>query len=279
MEFEWLFNPVIEIISKILSNFLADILDSGIVLIVNFIKTPTDINAYLPVGTYISYIQIVAGALLALRVAWEVLGQLSGNIPEAENRSIGRIFLQVLWAGVLIFFLPILVTDILVRINNYTMDLISSITGSSIDVGALKSILITTTSMFGLVLALIWGVGFLLLAVAGAIRYIELIIAILLAPLAALSVVRGNNALTTWTADTVAIVFTQSIHVLLLQFLIIIITNTSGIMMYFLSFAVMSIILRGPQVLRKYIYSTGTGGKVLPVVGGIGRMATVIIRK
>jgi len=159
------------------------------------------------------------------------------------------------------------------------MDLISSITGSSIDVGALKSILITTTSMFGLVLALIWGVGFLLLAVAGAIRYIELIIAILLAPLAALSVVRGNNALTTWTADTVAIVFTQSIHVLLLQFLIIIITNTSGIMMYFLSFAVMSIILRGPQVLRKYIYSTGTGGKVLPVVGGIGRMATVIIRK
>jgi len=279
MEFEWLFNPVIEIISKILSNFLADILDSGIVLIVNFIKTPTDINAYLPVGTYISYIQIVAGALLALRVAWEVFGQLSGNIPEAENRSIGRIFLQVLWAGVLIFFLPILVTDILVRINNYTMDLISSITGSSIDVGALKSILITTTSMFGLVLALIWGVGFLLLAVAGAIRYIELIIAILLAPLAALSVVRGNNALTTWTADTVAIVFTQSIHVLLLQFLIIIITNTSGIMMYFLSFAVMSIILRGPQVLRKYIYSTGTGGKVLPVVGGIGRMATVIIRK
>ena len=279
MEFEWLFNPVIEIISKILSNFLADILDSGIVLIVNFIKTPTDINAYLPVGTYISYIQIVAGALLALRVAWEVFGQLSGNIPEAENRSIGRIFLQVLWAGVLIFFLPILVTDILVRINNYTMDLISSITGSSIDVGALKSILITTTSMFGLVLALIWGVGFLLLAVAGAIRYIELIIAILLAPLAALSVVRGNNALTTWTADTVAIVFTQSIHVLLLQFLIIIITNTSGIMMYFLSFAVMSIILRGPQVLRKYIYSTGTGGKVLPVVGGVGRMATVIIRK
>ena len=279
MEFEWLFNPVIEIISKILSNFLADILDSGIVLIVNFIKTPTDINAYLPVGTYISYIQIVAGALLALRIAWEVFGQLSGNIPEAENRSIGRIFLQVLWAGVLIFFLPILVTDILVRINNYTMDLISSITGSSIDVGALKSILITTTSMFGLVLALIWGVGFLLLAVAGAIRYIELIIAILLAPLAALSVVRGNNALTTWTADTVAIVFTQSIHVLLLQFLIIIITNTSGIMMYFLSFAVMSIILRGPQVLRKYIYSTGTGGKVLPVVGGIGRMATVIIRK
>jgi len=279
MEFEWLFNPVIEIISKILSNFLADILDSGIVLIVNFIKTPTDINTYLPVGTYISYIQIVAGALLALRVAWEVFGQLSGNIPEAENRSIGRIFLQVLWAGVLIFFLPILVTDILVRINNYTMDLISSITGSSIDVGALKSILITTTSMFGLVLALIWGVGFLLLAVAGAIRYIELIIAILLAPLAALSVVRGNNALTTWTADTVAIVFTQSIHVLLLQFLIIIITNTAGIMMYFLSFAVMSIILRGPQVLRKYIYSTGTGGKVLPVVGGIGRMATVIIRK
>jgi len=85
VEFEWLFNPVIEIISKILSNFLADILDSGIVLIVNFIKTPTDINAYLPVGTYISYIQIVAGALLALRVAWEVFGQLSGNIPEAEN--------------------------------------------------------------------------------------------------------------------------------------------------------------------------------------------------
>jgi len=49
--------------------------------------------------------------------------------------------------------------------------------------------------------------------------------------------------------------------------------------MFPLSFGVMAVVLKGPQVLRKYIYSSGTGGKVMPVVGGIGRMAFSVVKK
>jgi len=278
MEFEWLFSPVIEIIQKILSDLIIEIIEGAFSLIIWFIKTPTDINAYLPVQQLLGYIQVLAGALLVLKVVWEVFGQITGNISNVSNRSVGRLVLQTMWAASLIFLLPIIVTDILIEINNYLMELITSIGGGAIDIDLLRSTFITSSN-FVLILALIWAVAFFLLSIAGAIRYVELIIAILLAPTAALSVVRGSGALITWASDTIAIVFTQTIHVLLLQLLALIITNTPGIMMFPLSFGVMAVVLKGPQVLRKYIYSSGTGSKVMPVVGGMGRMAVSVVRK
>ncbi len=278
MEFEWLFTPVLEIIQKFLSDLVVEILEGALNLIIQFIKTPSDINAYLPVGNFLGYIQVLAGALLVLKVAWEVFGQITGNIPNVSGRSIGRLVLQTLWAASLIFLLPAMVTDILIRINNYLMELVISIGGASMDIDIIRSTFITTSS-FIILLSLAWAVAFLLLAIAGAIRYVELIIAILLAPIAALSVVRGNGTLITWASDTTAIVFTQTIHVLLLQLLALIVTKTSGVMMFFLSFGVMAVVLKGPQILRKYIYSSGTASKVMPVVGGMGRMAFSVVKK
>ena len=278
MEFEWLFTPVLEIIQKFLSDLIIEILEYAFNLIVQFIKTPSDINAYLPVGNFLGYIQVLAGALLVLKVVWEVFGQITGNIPNVSGRSVGRLVLQTMWAASLIFLLPIVVIDILIKINNYLMELVISITNVSMDISLIRSTFVTSSN-FVLLLALAWAIAFFLLAIAGAIRYVELIIAILLAPTAALSVVRGNGALITWASDTVAIVFTQTIHVLLLQLLALIITNTPGIMMFPLSFGVMAVVLKGPQVLRKYIYSSGTASKVMPVVGGIGRMAFSVVKR
>lgn len=278
MEFEWLFTPVLEIIQKFLSDLIIEILEGAFNLIVQFIKTPSDINAYLPVENFLGYIQVLAGALLVLKVVWEVFGQITGNISNVSSRSVGRLVLQTMWAASLIFLLPIVVIDILIKINNYLMELVVSITNVSMDIALLRSTF-ATSSNFVLLLALAWAIAFFLLAIAGAIRYVELIIAILLAPTAALSVVRGNGALITWASDTVAIVFTQTIHVLLLQLLALIITNTPGIMMFPLSFGVMAVVLKGPQVLRKYIYSSGTAIKVMPVVGGIGRMAFSVVKR
>ena len=278
MEFEWLFTPVLEIIQKFLSDLIIEILEHAFNLIVQFIKTPSDINAYLPVGNFLGYIQVLAGALLVLKIVWEVFGQITGNIANVSGRSVGRLVLQTMWAASLIFLLPVAVIDILIKINNYLMELVISITNVSMDISLIRSTFVTSSN-FVLLLALAWAIAFFLLAIAGAIRYVELIIAILLAPTAALSVVRGNGALITWASDTVAIVFTQTIHVLLLQLLSLIITNTPGIMMFPLSFGVMAVVLKGPQVLRKYIYSSGTGSKVMPVVGGIGRMAFSVVKR
>ena len=279
MEFEWLFTPVLEIIQKFLSDLIIEILESAFNVIVQFIKTPSDINAYLPVENFLGYIQVLAGALLVLKVAWEVFGQITGNIPNVSGRSIGRLVLQTVWAASLIFLLPILVKDILIKINNHLMELVINIGSASIDVDLIRSTFITTTSSFIVLLTLAWAIAFFLLAIAGAIRYVELIIAILLAPVAALSVVRGSTTLIAWASDTTAIVFTQTVHVLLLQLLALIMTRTSGVMMFFLSFGVMAVVLKGPQILRKYIYSTGTGSKVMPVVGGIGRMAYSVVKR
>jgi hypothetical protein len=174
MEFEWLFNPAIEIIQKILSDLIIEIIEGAFSLIIWFIKTPTDINAYLPVQQFLGYIQVLAGALLVLKVVWEVFGQITGNISNVSDRSVGRLVLQTMWAASLIFLLPIIVTDILIEINNYLMELVISIGGSAIDIELLRSTFVTSSN-FVLILALIWAVAFFLLAIAGAIRYVELI--------------------------------------------------------------------------------------------------------
>lgn len=133
MEFEWLFNPVLDIIQKFLSGLEVEMLKGVFSLIVQFIKTPSDINAYLPIGNFLGYIQVLAGTLLVLKVTWEVFGQITGNIPSVSGRSISRLVLQIVWAASLIFLLSIVVTDILIRINNYLVEPVVSIGGAFMD--------------------------------------------------------------------------------------------------------------------------------------------------
>ena len=133
MEFELLFSPVLEIIRKFLNGLEVEILEGVFSLIVQFIKTPSNINTYLPIEDFLGYIQVLAGTLLVLKVTWEVFGQITGNISSVSGRSIGRFVLQTLWVASIIFLLPILVTGILIRINNYLVELVVSVGGASMD--------------------------------------------------------------------------------------------------------------------------------------------------
>jgi len=45
------------------------------------------------VQDFLGYIQVLAGAILVLKVVWEVFGQITGNIPNVSNRSVGPLIL------------------------------------------------------------------------------------------------------------------------------------------------------------------------------------------
>jgi hypothetical protein len=121
-----------------------------------------------------------------------------------------------------------------------------------------------------------------ILAVAGAIRYVETLIAILISPLAALSLINNGDGLQVWLREVIAIVFTQTIHFLVLQILLSIIGGIENIIiMVILSIGTIAVGLRGPQILRQYLYRTGTSSALVSSVGSVSRigMMSVFIKR
>lgn len=277
----WVADGVKNSIWSFVMDFISDIMTKAFGLISDLILQTSNINQYFDVTKYIVNIQAVAGALLALAVVWEATKQLSGNVLPGNEKSLGTIAGQTLVAGAMIFFLPWSVVNIFLRLNNALITMIKSI-GVTVDMNTISGILRlgTDPNQIGglvIVLTLILVIGFLLIGVAAGIRFIELVIIILVAPVVAISAVKSYDAIQVWVRETVAVVFTQCIQLLLLQFIMVILLNVQGVMTFMLAIGCVVVAIRGPQVLRQFLYSSGTGSAAIGAAGSVGRMAAMKI--
>jgi hypothetical protein len=275
---------VSEIISgsfwKGLDNLIESMLNYLYEFLSQVIVQPTEPSRYIHnFDQYLRGVQFFAGALLVIFVVWSVFRQLSG-VMYSDERSMGSYFMHITFAGALIYILPKTVTLIFLPINTAIINFIGS---AGIDVsgignsmqsvwGGLKEIEISKIMFFILIAALF------VLGIAGAIRYIETIIAILISPLAALSLINNDDGLQVWIREVTAIVFTQSIHFLLLQILLSIIGGVSNMtIMFILSIGTIAVGLRGPQILRQYLYRTGTSSALVSSLGSVSRLGMMSI--
>jgi len=265
-----------EIIWGFLYDLASDIASTAFELFTNFLINDTDLNKFFDINILVTYFQIIAGGLLIVFVAWEAFKQLSGGMIPTEEKSIGTLILQTVWAGFLIFFLPWSVTNIFLRLNNYLIKLIQSI-GIRIVPNQSFNILLepglTTLGTTLILMMVILFVAFLILGIIAGIRYAELAIVTLVAPLVAVSAVNQGEAISVWVRETVSIVFTQVVHVILLQLLISSLGRMGVFFNYVISLGIVVVMLRGPKVIRTFIYSTGTGSATVAAVGAAGRMA------
>ena len=265
---------------KGLDNLIESMLNYLYEFLSQVIVQPTEPSRYIHnFDQYLRGVQFFAGALLVIFVVWSVFRQLSG-VMYTDERSMGSYFMHITFAGALIYILPKTVTLIFLPINTAIINFIGS---AGIDVsgignsmqsvwGGLKEIEISKIMFFILITALF------VLGIAGAIRYIETIIAILISPLAALSLINNDDGLQVWIREVTAIVFTQSIHFLLLQILLSIIGGVSNMtIMFILSIGTIAVGLRGPQILRQYLYRTGTSSALVSSLGSVSRLGMMSI--
>ena len=279
-------------ISEIISNSfwqgISSTIESMLDFIFDFISQivvqPTEPGKYLiNFDQYLRGVQFFAGGLLVVFVIWSVFRQLSGVMYDNE-KSMGTYFMQVTFAGGLIYILPKAVTLIFLPINNALIGFIGSVGISTSRIedsfqsawGLVKEENVVMLMFFILVIAIF------VLGIAGAIRYIETLIAILVAPLVAISVINNNDAINVWIRELIAIVFTQTIHFLLLQILLSIMGGVSNmVIMIILSIGTIAVGLRGPQILRQYLYKTGTSSALVSSVGSVSRlgMISVMVRR
>ena len=271
-----------EIISTSIWDTVATIIESILNFMFKYIAQvvidPTEPGKYLTnFEQYLKGVQFFAGGLLVIFVVLAVFRQLSGVMYQNE-KSIGTYFIHVTFAGGLIYILPKTVTLVFLPLNNLLISFIGEI---GIDTSRIED---SFQSAWGLIkeesvmkiIFLILIVALLALGIAGAIRYIETLIAILISPLVALSVINSSDGLNIWIREIVAIIFTQTIHFLILQILLSIMGGVENFMvMMILSIGTISVGLRGPQILRQYLYKSGTSSVLVSSAGSAGRIGMI----
>lgn len=277
---KWIVENVVNAIWGFFADLALGIMESAFNLMTESIINQSDLNKYLNINTYLEYVQVVAGALLVVAILFQFVKQQSGI--DTEEKSLGYLFSRTMYSVFLIYFLPKFVTNILLRANDAIMRLINSV-GMKIEASTFQKLLfiadlkkgVQYLGGFTILLILILAVGYLILSIAGGIRYVELIIAIIISPIAAVSVINGNEGLSTWFRETIAIVFTQSLHLFLLKLLMEIALKVNGPMLIVLSIGIITVMLKGPTTLKTYLYRSGVGGGTAKAAGTVGRMASM----
>jgi len=268
-----------EIISGSFWKAVDTIIENTLNYMYNFLSQvivqPTDPSKYIQnFDQYLRGVQFFAGGLLVIFVIWSVFRQLSG-VMYTDEKSMGSYFIHITFAGALIYILPKTVTLVFLPIN---MALINFIGSVGIDVSGIDNTMQTAwggflQEEFSKLMFLILIIAIFVLGIAGAIRYIETLIAILVSPLVALSLINNGDGFQVWLRELIAIVFTQTIHFLILQILLSIIGGVENItLMIVLSIGTIAVGLRGPQILRQYLYRTGTSSTLVSSLGSASRL-------
>jgi len=271
-----------EIISTSIWDAVAEVIESLLNFMFKYISQvvidPTEPGKYLTnFNEYLRGVEFFAGGLLVIFVVLAVFRQLSGVMYQSE-KSVGTYFLHITFAGALIYILPKTVTLVFLPINNALIKFIGEI---GIDTSRVED---SFQSAWGLIreenilklIFLILIIALLALGIAAAIRYIETLIVILISPIVALSVINNSDGLNIWIRETIAIIFTQTIHFLILQILISIMAGVDNFMvMMILSIGAIAVGLKGPQILRQYLYKTGTSSVLVSSAGTAGRIGMI----
>jgi hypothetical protein len=249
-------------------------------LLTNFIVIETDISSFLNVDHYLKYIQIIAGSLLLVKVAWVGFKQQTGPSVFNDNEvSIGALIQKTLISGMLVFFLPWSLVTFFIPLNNLGLQLISSIgikvkpgTGTALDILLMPSML----NQVIVLMTLVFIFAAFILGIMAGIRYVEIIVLYLIAPFVATSFVDNGEALEVWFREALAIVFTQCVHMILLQMLLGVVGKLHDpVIGYSVGIGIIVVMIRGPQTLRTFIYNTGAGSSTVKAVGTGGRMAAM----
>lgn len=259
----WLITNVKQSIWSWLADIASDFMSKAFNLITDTIVEPTNINKYFNISEYLVYVQIMAANLLVLKVVYEVFKQNSGGMIATEEKSFGTLALQTIFGGTCIFLLPWSVSNFLLPLNNAAIGVIQSI-GVKVDVSKFNKYLSLTSGIVSLGAFIIFGtlilaVAFLILGILGAIRYVEILIAVIVAPFAAISAVGDQSMMKGWFLKTSKIVFTQVLQIFLLQLLISIMAKCTGPMLYVYSIGTIVAMVKGPKILQGYLHSTGMG--------------------
>lgn len=220
--------------------------------------------------------QGIAVALLALRLAWEAF-QMASLRAEGAPTDPGGLLKRTVMSAAAIFAGPWVARQ-LIYIGNL---LAQAVAGAGLGVGLEN---LDLASMFNLaagaplhtlILAVPAVILLILVFFQALIRTIEITLAAIISPLAALGYMTGGGMADVWWREVVVLSTSQAVQMLLLYLSAALLVaptqwdSAQARLGPFLFVAALWVAFRTPHILRNYAYSTGLSG----AAGGIGQAA------
>lgn len=276
---------VTDLIVNFFKDLFTDFLNFAFGIISDLLISLNTLNQYFDYSKFLTASQLLAGSVLIVLVFYQGFKRLSGNlIFDGNSKSVSMIAIQTIISGALIYLLPFSITNILIPINNYLIALFGSIGYpiQTIDLNdtvwnflnsAISGSILTPISL--LLMLVVFFVSFIILGFVSGKRYIELIVALLISPLVAIQFVNNQSAIGVWFKEVIALVFTQSVQFVLLQFLMASLTINNFYVAIILFVGAISVMASGPKILRQFMYSSGVGSTVTGITGSAGKMVAM----
>jgi hypothetical protein len=265
-----------------INNWLASMVDDfgGVALkwINVYVIAPTDLSKYPYVNEVHAWVYPVSISLGGMFLIWNLFKLFLEQLAGVENRTPKQIVMKAVYGAVLASCMPYLL-NLLLNINNAWVQFIAD-QGIKIgqgQVGVFSQIIRfdpAGASAALIIAALLFVILLLILGIQYIIRLGELTVLMLVAPLAAMTMVNEEmNLMPVWWRESVATVFIQSVQVPILAIILNMLGSGTDLGAYLLAIGLMIVLIKSPTVLKQFIYSSGAGRGVMRAAGGVGRMA------
>lgn len=274
--FEMIQNQMAEIFTNILVKYISALI-APINLMIQALATAggmQDLTRTPWAANLILGMQSVSFALLSLRLAWEALQQAllraEGGLTEA-----GCLIKKTAMTAAAIIAAPWLARQMLVAGNMLAQAVASAGFGVGLESLDFSSLLVSAPKPNELILTIIpMAVLLPLILFQALVRTVEMLLAAIIAPLAALGYMSDGGMADTWWREVMILCTAQSVQVLMLYVAAASLVAPAhwGAWLQvtgpFLAVATLWVAWRTPHILRNYAYGSGTR----TVSGGIGQV-------
>ncbi|MFD2926304.1 conjugal transfer protein TrbL family protein [Halobacillus naozhouensis] len=264
---------ITEWINDYLIDWMEGMLQGAWKLIEKFTLSETNFSETGVIGEVQQWFLISSISITTLFIIFNLMKQMTAMLGGYTNRSITEIVMKGIFGVTFAYAAPWLLINILLKVANaFTAVFIAK----GINIDSLKKIMDITndvsTAMVWCLLAMC--IAFVWLMFQYIIRWAQLIILWVMAPLAASTMVNEEmNVFPAWWREAAAIAFMQPLQVMILYFVVNLVGSAQKMEDMFLALGLMFVVIVSPSWLRKFLYSTGAGKSMISAAGGAGKMA------
>lgn len=250
------------VVAYLLGIIFKPIFESMVGFLTGILSTP-DLKELVFVGTAVTYAKYIASVLLITQLSFRVWKNMTSRGFADQSEPLPDIFWRTGLSGALIYGMPEIL-DYLLKINAALITVIGHL---GVD---FKQQLANVRFPEGAGLAIvaffcIWIVAVVALTISNAIRLAELCFLYIIGPIMAVSHAGKGESFQIWIMQAVAVSLTQCVQFLLVGLSL----NLSADLMrevtlesLLLPIGSVVVAIRGPQLLKQFMYTTGTGGAI-----------------
>lgn len=236
--------------------------------------------------------QAIAGAILACRVTWEAL-QMATLRSEGAPTDPGGLLKRTVMSGIAIAGGPFVIRQAILIGNEFALWVGNVGIGVGLRDLSLQGLVgtVATSALFGTLLSpiIVLGGGILtfLIFMQALIRTVEITLAAIISPFAAIGHMSGGGMADMWVREVGVLAMTHAIQMLLLYMSIAFLLapadygfGTQFEIKLFLWLAALWVSFKSPKILRNYVYHTGMSSAAVSLgQSAIYRLASTVGRK